>query len=92
MAETGHFSLVLICTTREQLSQGKLGGRRGSRACTIIAVLLAGIASRSCKLLLPHRGRLCDKWHSAVAEAIPKGIAYMIDMLISQAYFLMFLM
>ena len=28
------------------------------------------MASKSCKLLLPHCGRLCDKWHSAVAEAI----------------------
>ena len=73
MAETGLFSLVLIWTTREQLSQGKLGGRRGSSACTIIAVLLAEIASRSCKLLLPHRGRLCDKWYSAVADAISEG-------------------
>ena len=73
MAETGLFSLVLIWTTREQLSQGKLGGKRGSSACTIIAVLLAEIASRSCKLLLPHRGRLCDKWYSAVADAISEG-------------------
>ena len=73
MAEIGLFFLVLIWTTREQLSQGRLGGRRGSSACTIIAVLLAEIASKSCKLLLPHYGRLCDKWHSAVAEAISEG-------------------
>lgn len=38
--------------------------------CPIISILLAEIASKPCKLFLPHRGRRCDKWHSAVAEAI----------------------
>ena len=48
--------LVLIWTTKEQLSQGKLGGRRGSSACTIISIFLAELASKSCKLLLLHHG------------------------------------
>ena len=74
MAEIGLFFLVLIWTTKEQLSQGKLGGRRGSSACTIISIFLAELASKSCKLLLPHHGRFCNKWHSAVAEAISEGI------------------
>ena len=73
MAEIGLFFLVLIWTTKEQLSQGKLGGRRGSSACTIISIFLAELASKSCKLLLPHHGRLCNNWHSAVAEAISEG-------------------
>ena len=67
------FFLVLIWTTKEQLSQGKLGGRRGSSACTIIAMLVAEIVSKCCKLILPHSGRLCDRWSYAIAEAISEG-------------------
>ena len=93
MAEIGLFFLVLIWTTKEQLSQGKLGGRRGSSACTIISIFLAELASKSCKLLLPHHGRLCNKWHSAVAEAISEGNSiYDRYGLINRAYFLMFMM
>lgn len=44
MAEIGLFFLVLIWTTKEQLSQGKLGGRRGSSACKSVLIVSDGTA------------------------------------------------
>ena len=38
-----------------------------------VCIFLAELASKSCKLLLPHHGRLCNKWYSAVAETISEG-------------------
>lgn len=65
--------LVFLWTTDEEFSQGKLGGWRGSNACTIIAIVLAESFSSSSILSLPHGGKLCKDWYFVIADAIAEG-------------------
>lgn len=69
----GGLFLVLVLTTNVQLSQGQLNGRRGSRACTIICILLAEMFSESSVLSLPHLQSLNNDWYFAVVKAINCG-------------------
>ena len=67
------FLIVSIWRTHVQLSQGRLGGRNGSSACTVIAVLLAKTFSGSSQLPMPHSKSLSRVWFHAVANAIVEG-------------------
>ena len=69
----GGLFLVLVWITNGQLSQGRLNGRRGSSACTIICILLAEMVSESSVLSLPHLRSLNKDWYFVIVKAINDG-------------------